>query len=150
MHLHPTPWVCMGPEIGLSYHLIYAYLTRPRHCRQQAMCQERDPTSWDCIFNKQDSHPRQKNRLFIHPSRHSLIQQIAVFVLVTQSCLTLCDPMDCGPPGSVVHGIFQARIQEWVAIPFSKGSSWPRDQTQVSCTAGRFFTIWATRETSNK
>ena len=55
-------------------------------------------------------------------------------------------PMDCSPPGSSVHGILQARILEQVAIPFSKGSSQPRDQTQVSCIAGGFFTIWATRE----
>ena len=53
---------------------------------------------------------------------------------------------DCSPPGSSVHGIFQRRILEWGAIPFSKGSSWPRDPTQVSCIADRFFTIWATRE----
>ena len=59
---------------------------------------------------------------------------------------TLCDPMDCSPPGSSVHGILQARILEWVAISFSRGSSQPRDRTQVSCIAGRFFTIWATRE----
>ena len=52
--------------------------------------------------------------------------------------------MDSSPPGSSVQGILQARILEWVAIPFSRGSSWPRDWTQVSCTAGRFFTIWAT------
>ena len=50
--------------------------------------------------------------------------------------------MDCSPPGSSVHEILQARILEWVAIPFSRGSSQPRDQTQVSCIAGRFFTIW--------
>ena len=49
-----------------------------------------------------------------------------------QLCLTLCNPMDCGPPGSSVHGILQARILEWVAIPFSRGSSRPRDQTCVS------------------
>ena len=55
-------------------------------------------------------------------------------------------PLDCSPPDSSVHGILQARIQEWVAIPFSRGSSLPRDQTQVSCITGRFFTIWATRE----
>ena len=54
--------------------------------------------------------------------------------------------MDCSPPGSFVHGILQARILEQVAIPFSKGSSQPRDQTQVSCIAGGFFTTWATRE----
>ena len=53
---------------------------------------------------------------------------------VFQLCLTLCDPMD-----HTVHGIFQARILEWVAFPFSRGSPQPRDQTQVSCIAGRFF-----------
>ena len=54
--------------------------------------------------------------------------------------------MDWGPPGSSVHGILQARILEQVAISFSRGSSRPRDQTQVSHTAGRFFTIWARRD----
>ena len=54
--------------------------------------------------------------------------------------------MDCSPPGSSVHGILQARMLEWVAISFSRGSSWPRDWTQVSCIAGRCFTLWATRE----
>ena len=65
---------------------------------------------------------------------------------VRSSQVRLCDPMNYGPPGSSVHGVLQARILAWVAIPFSKGSSWPRDQTQISCIAGRFFTIWATRE----
>ena len=60
-------------------------------------------------------------------------------------CLTLHDPMEYSPPGSSVHGILQARTLEWVTIPFSRGSSQPRDQTPVSCTAGRFFTVWATR-----
>ena len=60
---------------------------------------------------------------------------------VAQSCLTLCDPTDCSLPGFSVHGIFQARVLEWVAISFSKGSSWPRDRTQVSCIAGRCFTL---------
>ena len=68
-----------------------------------------------------------------------------VCAFVAQSCLTLCEPMDCSPPGSSVHGILQTRILEWVTIPFSRGSSQPRDQTWVSCTAGRFFTIWAIR-----
>ena len=66
-------------------------------------------------------------------------------MLVAQSCPTLCDPMNCSLPGSSVHGILQARIPEWVAISFSKASSPPRDQTQASCIAGRFFTLWATR-----
>ena len=63
---------------------------------------------------------------------------------VSQSCLTLCDPVDCSPPGSSVRGILQVRILEWVAISFSRGSSGPRDQTQVSRTAGRRFNLWAT------
>ena len=61
-------------------------------------------------------------------------------------CLTLCDPIDCSPPGFSVHGVLQARILVWGAIPFSRGSSRPRDWTWVSCIAGRFFTVWATRE----
>ena len=65
-----------------------------------------------------------------------------------RSCLTLCDPMDCSPPGSSVHGILQARILEGVATPSSsRGSSRPRDRTHVSCTAGGFFTLGATWET---
>ena len=52
--------------------------------------------------------------------------------LVTQSCMALCDPMDCSPPDPFVHGILQARILEWVAVPTSRGSSWPRDRIQVS------------------
>ena len=69
-----------------------------------------------------------------------------VEVLVIQLCPTLCNPMDCGLPGFCVHGIFQARILEWLAIPFSMGSSWPRDRTLVSCNAGEFFIVLATRE----
>ena len=65
---------------------------------------------------------------------------------VTQSCPTLCNSMDCSPSGFSIHGVFQAIILEWVAISFSRGSSPPRDWTQVSCIEGRCFTPWATRE----
>ena len=57
-----------------------------------------------------------------------------------------CNPMNYSPPGSSAHGILQTAILEWVTLPFSKGFSQPRDRTQVSHIAGRFFTIWATRE----
>ena len=67
-----------------------------------------------------------------------VIRYLAYFA---QSCPTLCDPMDYK-----VHGILQAWILEWVAFPFSRGSSQPRDRSQVSCIAGRFFTNWAIRE----
>ena len=66
-------------------------------------------------------------------------------VKVVQSCPTLCDPMDY-----TVCGILQARILEWVAFPFSSGSSRPRNRTGVFCTAGRFFTSWATRKSKRK
>ena len=69
-----------------------------------------------------------------------------VKVLVTQLCPVFCDLMGYSLPGSSVNGILQARILEWVAILFSKGSSQPRYQTQVSCMAGIFFNIWATTE----
>ena len=63
-----------------------------------------------------------------------------------QLCPTLCDPVDCSPPGSSVRGILQARILEWAAVPSSKGSSWPEDRTCISYTAGGFFTCWSTGE----
>ena len=66
--------------------------------------------------------------------------------LVAKKYPTPHDPTDCSLPGFSVHGIFWSRILEWVAICFSRGSSQPGDQTQVSCTADRFFTIWAMRE----
>ena len=71
------------------------------------------------------------------------------FSLILKLCSTLCDPMDYSPPGSSVHGILQARILDGVAISFSRGSSRPRNRTQVSYIAGRFFTNWAMREAQN-
>ena len=73
-------------------------------------------------------------------------ESTCVCVLVAQSCPTLCNPMDCSPPYSSVLGILQPRILEWVA----RGSSCPRDWTWVSCIAGGFFTVWATRETPDE
>ena len=87
------------------------------------------------IFWFAKSFPQQIALLFWYSDPRS------VCVLVSQSCSTLCDLMDYSPPSSSVHGIFQARTLEWVAISFSKGSSQPRNRTQVSCTAGRFFPL---------
>ena len=67
-------------------------------------------------------------------------------MFVAQSCLTLWDPVDRSPPGSSVHGILQARILEWVAMPSFRGSSQPRNPTRVSRITGRFFTMWAPRK----
>ena len=69
--------------------------------------------------------------------------------VLNRSCPTLCNPMHCSPPDSLSMGILQAKILEWVAMPSSSESSPPRDQTHVSCIAGRFFTIWTTMEASD-
>ena len=66
--------------------------------------------------------------------------------LVTQLCLTLCNPMDYSLPGSRVHELLQAGLLEWIVFPFSRESSQSRDQIWVSCIAGGFFTVWATKE----
>ena len=86
-----------------------------------------------------------KSKIFRTASWLKTQEELIADVLAAQSSLTLWDPMDDSPPGSA-HGILQARILEWVAILFSSGCSWLRNQTQVSCIAGRFFTIWTTTE----
>ena len=94
------------------------------------------------------------NMKILWNSNFSLYKQgfIGTYLLtcfITQLCPTLCHSMDCNPPSSSVHGIFQARILERVAIflLLLPGSSWPRDRTQISCIAGGFFTVWTTGET---
>ena len=84
--------------------------------------------------------------LLILPDFLYLFLHIAKWSEVAQSWLTFGDLVDCSPPGSSIHGILQARILEWIAISFSRGSSQPRDRTQVSCIAGRHFNLWATRK----
>ena len=81
---------------------------------------------------------------YVRDFNHRFVSKY-VYMLVAQSCLTLDDPRDCSPPGSSVHGILQTRILEWVTFPFSRRSSQPKERTQGSCIAGRFF-YWATRE----
>ena len=120
---------------------------------------------WGAIaFSKSDVRPRQvsKRRQTTSEPCSSKYHKMAAHAhiwssfiqkrasLVTQSSPILCNPMDCSPPGSSGHGIFQARILEWVSISFSRGSSPPRDQTQVSHIVGRCFTVWATREVIQK
>ena len=91
-----------------------------------------------CILNTADTYQR------------ALFKDRIRSLLVTQSHLTPWEPMNWSPPGFSVHGFIQAGILECVAIPFSRGSSRPKDWTWVSCIADGFFTIWATRETPGK
>ena len=113
-------------------------------------------TSWQIEREKVEA---ERNFIFLHSKttvdsdcsyeikRHLLFERKTIrnlYAKSRQSCLTLCDPRDRSPPVSSVSGILQARILEWVAMPSSRGSSWPRDQTHVSwkspALAGRFFT----------
>ena len=81
--------------------------------------------------------------------RYLLSGSLKVCCVCAQSHPTLSDPLDYSPPRSSVHGIFQARILEWVALPFSRGSSQPRDWTWVFCISGELFTHWTIREAQN-
>ena len=87
-------------------------------------------------------------RTTLHHLHLSLFLRIKslTYVLSCSVVSSSCDSIDCSPAGSSVHGILQARMVEWVAISFSRGSSWPRDRTQVSCIAGRLFTDWVMGE----
>ena len=88
-----------------------------------------------------DHHGNPATEIFCKNTQHSANQSSSCcYCLDVQSCPALHDPMDYSPPGSSVHGILQARILEWVAISFPRGSSQPRDQTRVSCIGARFFT----------
>ena len=92
--------------------------------------------------SRRGSKEIQKRMVLWKPRKVGLLRvKIEVKMLVAQLCLTLSNPMDSSPPGSSVHGILQARILEWVAILFSRGSFQPRDRTRVCCTVDKFFTI---------
>ena len=82
----------------------------------------------------------------LNPRRCVVVPTLLCCCLVTQSCPTLCNPMDYSLSGSTVHGILQANVLEWVSMPSSRESSQSSDQTQVSHIAGGFFTSWDTRE----
>lgn len=90
---------------------------------------------------KPGSPTLQANSLPSEPPEHPQSEGVSGSVM-----LTLCDPMDCSLPSPSVQGISQAKIVECIAVPFSRGYSPPLNWTQVFCTAGRFFTNWATRE----
>ena len=124
-------WVCVGP----SATWVSGF------CVITGWCSLSQARTWWRDVGRQHMWPSDLG----HGSG-SVVMGVELYVLVTQSCLTLCDPMDYSPPGSSVYGILRARIPEWVAMPFSRVSSRPRDWTWVSSTVGRVFTIWATWE----
>ena len=158
-NLPTVGWIsCMCPKLLVLSDSLHPYGLQPA----RLLCPWDPPgknTGVGChalfqgILPTQGSNPHLQH--FLHCRRilyHWATREVLIIifvnvnVLVTQSCLTLCDPMDCSPPASSVHGILQARILEWIALPFFRVSSWPRDWTQVSGIADRFFTIWTTRK----
>ena len=123
----PKTW---GALIAVTRHSLSGF-RKELFCHLNSWCSQQPPLStiFMCLLCRISS----KDYFFL------------VKVKVAQSCLTLCDPVNCSPPGSSVHRIPQARILEWVAMLSSRGSSWPKDWTQVSYISGRFFIVWATK-----
>ena len=100
-----------------------------------------------CFFFKMDISVRTNGRKQENTTgRWNEVNCTRKWSEVTQSCPTLCFPVNCSLPGSSIHGILQARILEWVAISFSRVSSRPRDRNRISCIGGRRFNLWATKE----
>ena len=104
---------------GLQIVIFRSWYYEPNSCISAYLEKHRNPSWWHLL----------------------LMTSIVKWSEVTQSCLTLCDPVDCSLPGSSVHGILQTRILEWIVISFSRGSSRPKDWTWVSHIAGRCFTF---------
>ena len=122
------------------------------HCNIRRKCRSTSP--WLGLakdVRKELGSKGRENAAVGGPKDHSLCPVNAIYYVGAShsrkcwllSCPTVCNPMDCRPSGSSVCGILQARILAWIAIPFSRGCSRPRDWTHVSCTVGRFFTVWA-------
>ena len=134
------PWSAWGPSCVVPSCPLFPFLMVPRSHRVCSLL-----SCWPNILPLVSREPVEhwKNPSYAQPPLQCLLPCESE---VVQLCPALWDSMGCSPPASSIHGIFQARILEWVAISFSRGSSWPRDQTQVSHIAGRLFTIWATRE----
>ena len=145
----PHPWDSPGNNTGVGCHFLLQCMKVKSESEVTQSCLT--------LSNPMDCSPP---GFFIHgifqarvleqgvtafSERHSWVRGFCVSELLSR--VHLCNPMDCSPTGSSVHGILQARILEWVAaIPFSRGSSQSRNQTQVSHIAGRFLTNWVTRE----
>ena len=136
------PWDFSGKNTGVGCH----FLLQCMKVKSESEVAQSCPT----LHDPMDCSPPGSSIHEIFQARVLEWGAIAFSGWIAQSCLTLCDPMDCSPAGSSVHGILQARILTWVAISFSRGSSWPRDQIQVSCFAGGLLTDWATREAQNE
>ena len=122
--------------------------TRPKENKNQGTVTQGEGTTICWLSSMHSSYNKNRIHKSLQGDVHHAIQIPFTFLsywvccccLVAKWCLTLLWPHGCSLPGSSVHGILQARILEWVAMPSSRGASWPRDRTPVSCTVDRFFT----------
>ena len=130
----------------LSLSVNYSLTISLHRSRGVSSSPSKEPHMLWIILNA-DLTPNISNKKFDGIILYTTVQRKHVAeIWVAESRPTLCDPMDCSPPGSSIHGISQARILEWVAISFSRGSSWPRDWTPISCISRQILYYWGTRE----
>ena len=122
-------WGC--PHSGMTHHQQFASIAKPQVPKQEY--------GGNGKSNREIIHIDSELNNRIGGGKAVCLSILTRLRLVTQSCPTLCNPMDYSLPRSSVHGILQARILEWVAMYSSRGSSQPRNQTGVSCIAGRYF-----------
>ena len=125
-----TRWAFVGKEMSLLFNMLSISLYWISLIWTSLVAQR-----LKCLPGMQETRVRSLGR------EDSLEKEMAAHFRHSQLCLALCDPMDCSLPGSSLHGILQARVLEWVAISFSRGSSQPRDRTRVSCIPGRHFNL---------
>ena len=133
----PRPWDSPGKNTGVGCHFLLQCMKVKSESEVAQSCPTL-ATSWSAAYQASPSMGFSRQEYW---SGVPLLPAAAAAAKSLQSCPTLCDPVDNSPPGSPVHGILQARILEWVAVPFSRGSSQSRVPTQVSCIAGGLFTI---------
>ena len=124
LYLLPLPPPPSTPTSPLAIRILYSPQSRDYYYCLIPICNRLSLINSPTIITKVQS-----NKMIQSPTR-------SLMCACTLSCPTLCNPMDYSPPGSSLYGILQARTLEWVAMPSYKGSSWPKDRTQVSCTAG--------------
>ena len=131
---------CQTKGLATSHHLLYVMLcTGLQKRKSRVFCQAVSHPSCDRAWIPSHNVLR-VSRAQRRQITSTSINRQCLWVQSLQLCSTLCDPMDCSPSVSSVHGILQARTLEWVAMLFYRGSSRPKDQTCTSCITGRFFT----------
>ena len=158
--MNANPYILKGDGLGIfclncfntwkKYQLEFSFdIRKKKFCSQRLVGRKIEGRAFfPLVWNQ--SIPKRILDIILCLFYHAIVKFPLLFhccaCSAAQFCPTLCDSLDCSPPGSFVHGISQARILEWVAISFSRVSSWSRNRTWVSCIGRRILYHWATRE----